>query len=329
MKKFVLALVLTGLAAPALAQTGQEKRNQAAYNQLVDQYATATLGFFIENRCRQLDETAYGAFSADQKTLNDFMKYLMGVEAWMGIVENLRKTAEDTGVNPCNSDTFKFALATAQISSRMATRVKLLEEEDMAKLAAIGAARDHEVRQARQEAGQPTAPNTAGTTTPVQPQAQTKAQPSPEPELPASSAGEETFEFVPTTTIERQPENKKPANTQTATTEPQTQTQPQAQPVPSQSQSQEAAGILLANYVNPYPYTPAAPPPGETEKDMGRRHRQEIIDLRRAHRAELDAFKDNEDKYANPDAVKDFIKERQDDEFDAMRNRHQMEEDRY
>ncbi len=317
MKKLILLLALATLtlSSTGFAQQQGEKtkpdrvksRDQKSYELLVDQYATASLGYMVEQRCRQLAVVAYEDFQKSQDLLDGFMLILMGGDDFVNLVEGLKKTALDVNANPCNVDTFKFALATAQISSSLATRVQLLGEEELIKL---NKALHRQMKQA-QESGQLPPPEDQQAT-PVQP-----VETVPEPEPQSTEPAKTEFETLTPTYVDRQPEPK------TSSTPPvSAATQ---QPVQAQAQP----GTLLANYVNPYPYSAPPAPAGETEKDMKRRQRQEIIDLRRAQRAEMDAFKDNKDSYADPDAVEGAIKDRQDAEFDAMRNRHQQELGRF
>lgn len=326
MKKLVLPLVLASLAL-APAALGQEKksakqeRNEKSYQLLVDQYATSTLGYYIEQRCRQLDETAYTAFSDNQKLLDGFMLILMGAEDNVKLVDGVKATASDAEMNPCNLDTFKFSLATMQIASNLSTRVQLLGEDELIKL---NQALKKQMNAAQASQTQTTTPAQTTTTQPTtveEPQVQeTEVEAEPVDTTPKT-----TFETLSQTPINRQPEpEKKTVDTPTTTTTTGGATQTtQTAAVSTQT------GIVLANYVNPYPYTAPPPPPGETEKDMKRRQRQEIIDIRSAHRAELDAFRDNQDSYADPDAVKDAIQDRQEAEFDALRNRQYEESKRY
>lgn len=325
-KTIILALLATTIAVPgAFAQTTKQERDAKAYRQLVDQYATSTLGFLIEDRCRQLAQVGYDDFMANQKILNKFMGNLMGQTAWQKLLVGLDQTAQDAKTNPCNSDTFKFALATSQISSKMATRVRLLDPEDYPRpLEEIV----NPQGQTQSEQAVPPA---------QQDNVQAESQPvtteqglEPVDNTPPPTTPKTTFSPLTTTQVDRQPEAEKSKNRRAKTNQDeQPQTTSQASPTPQPAQQQSQTGISLSNYVNPYPYSAAAAPGGETEKDMKRRHRQEIIDLRRAQRSEMDAFKDNKDSYIDQKAVKKVIEQRQNAEYTAIRNRHRQELDRF
>ncbi|MHA1544089.1 MAG: hypothetical protein ACTSU8_03035 [Alphaproteobacteria bacterium] len=305
-KTIIMALLAITIAVPgAFAQMTRAERNAKAYKQLVDQYATVTLGFLIEDRCRQLAQVGYDDFINNQKILNEFMSGLMGQTAWQNLLVGLDQTAQDAETNPCNSDTFKFAIATSQISSKMATRVQLLDPADYPRLVEENQSQPQEESLSAQQDNPQ-----------VEPQVEVQPVDNPPEPIP-----ETTFAPITTTQVTRQPEAEKPKQQQAATS--------QADPVPQtqqvQQQTSTQTGIPLSNYVNPYPYSSPAAPAGETEKLMKRRHRQEIIDLRRAQRAELDIFKDNRDNYIDQKAVKKAIEQRHSAEYTAMRNRHLQE----
>lgn len=308
-KTIIMALLATAIAAPgAFAQTAKQERNVKAYKQLVDQYATSTLGFLIEDRCRQLAQVGYDDFMTNQKILNAFMANLMGQTAWQKLLVGLDQTAQDAEANPCNSDTFKFALATSQISSKMSTRVQLLDPADYPRpLEEILSPQPGPEPQSQESTPPPQQNNT---------QAQQPVD-NPPPSTPKT-----TFAPLTTTQVDRRPEADKPKNQQTSTT---TETTQQAQTTIQPAQQQGQTGISLLNYVNPYPYLAPAAPGGETEKIMKRRHRQELIDLRRAQREEMDAFKDNKASYIDQKAVKKSIEQRQSGEYSALRNKHRQE----
>lgn len=310
-KTIIMALLATAIAVPgAFAQTTKQERNLKAYKQLVDQYATSTLGFLIEDRCRQLAQVGYDDFLANQKILNKFMAGLMGQEAWQNLLVGLDQTAQDALTNPCNSDTFKFAIATSQISSKMATRVQLLDPADYPQL--VKEIQKTEIQPQPQEESSPAPQDN----TQVEPQVEVQPVDNPPPPTPGT-----TFDPITTTQVTRQPEAEKPKQRQAATS--QADPAPQTQQVQQQTSTQ--TGISLSNYVNPYPYLSPAAPAAETEKLMKRRHRQEIIDLRRAQRAELNIFKDNRDNYIDQKAVKKAIEQRHKAEYTAFRNRHLQE----
>lgn len=318
-KTIITALLATTIAIPgAFAQMTQQERNLKAYKQLVDQYATSTLGFLIEDRCRQLAQVGYDDFMANQKILNDFMSNLMGQAAWQNLLVGLDQTAQDAETNPCNTDTFKFALATSQISSKMATRVQLLDPEDYPK--PLEEIRGTEPQTQTQESTPPAQQN----------EVQAEPQPTPEPvDNTPPPEPKTTFAPLTTTQVDRQKVAEKPKTQQTSDSQAQTTPPPQTSTQAQTSTSQAQTGISLSNYVNPFPYTASAAPQGETEKEMKRRHRQEIIDMRRAQRAELDVFKDNADNYIDSKAVKKAIEQRQSAEYTAIRNRHQQELQRF
>ncbi|MEE8294445.1 MAG: hypothetical protein V3R64_01920 [Sphingomonadales bacterium] len=318
MKKTVIAALLaTSFGVPgAFAQTFEEAQQTEAYRQLVDQYATATLGFLIEDRCRQLDPVGYNDFLKNQKILNVFIADLIGQEPWQKLLLDMDHLAQDAETNPCNSDTFKFAVATSQISSKMATRVQLLGTAGLSQPS---------------PQSQPETASTPGPENPVPTQAQPEAsQPAPEPvdNTPLSNI---PIEPVATTQVERQPESEKQqkrrerAEKAKALAEDSSPSETAVKPVVSPTPQPAGTKISLSNYVNPFPYSAPAAPGGETEKVAKRRHRHEIIDLRRAQRAEMSAFKDNQDNYIDAKAVKKTIEKRHSAEYTAIRNRHQQE----
>jgi len=306
-----LFLAATFAIPVAVSQPAEKNPNLKAYNQLVAEYTISSLGFYIEQKCRLLDEAAFQDYAKNQLLLNEFMFALMGPEENTKLLEKLTANAENPEINSCKTDSFKFSVASYQVSGRMATSVRLLDEEYINKLKArVGVPSQNTQPQTNAQT------STQNSSTPA---AQAPVQNTPPP-------SKTTFAPITTTQVERQPEAEKPPNTLEAITgqdTPVSENQNSTQSQPAQQQT--GTRISLSNYVNPYPYSPAATPGSETEKEMKRRHREEIIELRRAQRTELDTFKKNRDNYIDQKAVKKAIEKRQKAEYSALRSRHTQE----
>ncbi len=314
MKRTAITLFLAATVAipAAFSQPVEKNANRKAFNQLVSQYTISSMGFYIEQKCRLLDEAAYQDYAKNQLLLNEFMFALMGPEKNTELLEKLAANAENPEINTCNNVSFKFSLAAYQISGKMATGVRLLDDEYINKIKGlVGAPSQNTQPQKETQTSTPNSGNQAAQT------------PVPKTPPPPSKT---TFAPITTTQVERQPEAEKPPNTLEAITgqdTPVSENQNSAQSEPTQQPT--GTRISLSNYVNPFPYSPAAAPGGETEKEMKRRHREEIIALRRAQRAELDTFKDNKDNYIDQKAVKKAIEKRQKAEYSTLRTRHDQE----
>lgn len=313
MKRTAITLFLAATVAfpAAFSQPAEKDPNPQAYNQLLTQYTISSLGFYVEQECRQLDEAAFQDYAKNQLLLNEFMFALMGPEKNKELLEKLIANAENPEINTCNSDSFKFSLSTYRVSGKMATSVRLLDEEYINKLKRRVAVFSQNTQQEKNS-------QTPAQNSDTQP-AQKPVQNTPPP------VSKTTFAPITTTQVDRQPEAEKPNTLEAITGQdtPVLQDLNSAQSQPAQQQA--GTGISLSNYVNPFPYSSAAAPVGETEKEMKRRHREEIIALRRAQRAELDTFKKNRDNYINQKAVKKAIENRQREEYSALRNRHDQE----
>jgi len=274
-------VVSLALPAAALAQE-QLSPEEQAINQLVNQYATVTLGYRINQRCNQLYPKAAEVFGENQKILDAFMTDFLTVEAYRRLNEGLVEAGEDEVANPCGPETFDFVQAAAQIASTMAYRVQVLNgvEEPEPVAAPAPAA----VEQPPQTEVQPDPP----------PAMESQPEPAAEPQPVAEPAMEPA--------IEPEPEP-----------EPEPAVQPATQPKP------------MVTEPKPEPAR-AGPRPGESKKEMKARQREEILELRRAQRAEMDAFKERQDSYPDPKAAKKAIEDRHEAEFDQMRERHYREQ---
>lgn len=209
---------------------------------LVDQYATATLGFLIEDRCHQMEDGARQQFTDDFLVVDEFIGELIGAGPREGIVMEMAASADNVDLNPCNTDTFRFGLTTATLTAQLATRIRILKGDGMV----------------------------------VTP---------PDSETPVAAATAKT----------ENPKEKK------------------ASPPPVSA--------------TPVSLPPSSAPAGETKKEMIRRHRDEIIALRKKHQDEMDRFKDNEDAYDDPKEARRLLEERQEQEQDALKERQKQEED--
>lgn len=137
MRKFLipLAAFLAG-SAPAIAQEALSPEDQA-FEQLLNQYATVTLGLHIDQRCRQLYPKAADLFAENHAIVKNFMSAILSPEAFEQLNTGIQEAAKDEVANPCGSYTFDFIQASAQISSTMAYRINILQgkvdpEPDMA-----------------------------------------------------------------------------------------------------------------------------------------------------------------------------------------------------
>lgn len=127
MRKFLipLAAFLVG-SAPAVAQDAASPADQA-FDQLLNQYATVTLGLGIDQRCRQLYPKAADLFAENHATVKSFMATIMSAEVFEQLNTGIQEAANDEVANPCGSYTFDFIQASAQISSTMAYRINILQ----------------------------------------------------------------------------------------------------------------------------------------------------------------------------------------------------------
>ncbi|MCH8347128.1 MAG: hypothetical protein IH901_01320 [Proteobacteria bacterium] len=127
MRKFLipLAAFLAG-SAPAIAQEALSPEDQA-FEQLLNQYATVTLGLGIDQRCRQLYPKAADLFAENHAIVKSFMATIMPAEAFEQLNTGIQEAANDEVANPCGSYTFDFIQASAQISSTMAYRINILQ----------------------------------------------------------------------------------------------------------------------------------------------------------------------------------------------------------
>ena len=288
MRKFLipLAAFLAG-SAPAIAQEALSPEDQA-FEQLLNQYATVTLGLHIDQRCRQLYPKAADLFAENHAIVKNFMATIMSSAAFEQLNTGIQDAAKDEVANPCGSYTFDFIQASAQISSTMAYRINILQEKtepgpDMAPPAV--------------------SPPPAGEQAAAEPQ-ETEAVPVQEPAKPVEVESQETkAELVQEPVKEPvQEPAKKPLK---ETVPP---VQPQVQEVKTETPSS----------------SPARP---ETKKERNKRQREEVRTLNRKHRDERDNFKASQATYPDPKAAKKALQGRQDAELDTMRQRH-FEEDR-
>ena len=127
MRKFLfpLAAFLVG-SAPAIAQDAASPEDQA-FEQLLNQYATVTLGLGIDQRCHQLYPKAADLFAENHAIIKSFMATIMPAEAFEQLNTGIREAAKDEVANPCGPYTFDFIQASAQISSTMAYRINILQ----------------------------------------------------------------------------------------------------------------------------------------------------------------------------------------------------------
>jgi len=249
--------------------------------------ATVTLGYRINQRCNQLYPAAADMFAANQKILDVFMTDFLTAEAYQRLNEGLIEAGNDEVANPCGPDTFEFVQASAQISSTMAYRIDILEGREEPEPEVATPA-------AAAPAEQPPAQTTAEPEMEVQPEPEPVVQPEPEP----------VMQPEPEPVMQPEPEPEP---------EPMAEPEPQPEPQP------------MVTETKPEPASTGARP-GESKKEMKNRQREEILELRRGQREEMDAFKENEESYPDPKAAKKAIEDRHDAEFEQMRQRHYQEQ---
>ena len=297
MRKFLipLAAFLAG-SAPAIAQEALSPEDQA-FEQLLNQYATVTLGLHIDQRCRQLYPKAADLFAENHAIVKNFMSAILSPEAFEQLNTGIQEAAKDEVANPCGSYTFDFIQASAQISSTMAYRINILQgkadpEPDMAPPAISPPPTVEETAAEPQESGAKTVLEPVQEPVKVESQ-ETKVEPVQEP------AQEPVQEPV-------QDPVQEPVQEPLKETVP--PVQPQVQEVKTETPS-------------------SSPARQETKKERNKRQREEVRALNRQHHDERDNFKASQATYPDPKAAKKELQGRQEAELDAMRQRH-FEEDR-
>lgn len=128
LKTTLVAVVLFAISFPAPAQQVDqtEGENNSQIEKLINLYATAMMGWEVEQRCRHLGETLDAQFADNYKVVDDFMNDLLVDEAINNIKTGVDNAFTSDSDFTCGNDSIDFATESFRITRDLATNIRSL-----------------------------------------------------------------------------------------------------------------------------------------------------------------------------------------------------------
>jgi len=120
---FALSLAPVAFSQDDAAQTA---KNEAQLQQLVNLYATATLGWNVEQRCQHLGDELGGQFNDNYQVIDEFMTLLLVDEVVEKIKSDTLSDLDTDETFECDSSTIDFASETFRLTRDLAANIREL-----------------------------------------------------------------------------------------------------------------------------------------------------------------------------------------------------------
>lgn len=130
--KIIIAVVLFLSALPvtfgqdAGPNEGQAQKSNPQLNQLIDLYATATMGWTVEQRCKYLGDELDAQFAENYKVVDTFMQQILVDEAWEKMKTGVIGVANDDVSFQCSSEMIDYSAETFRLTRDLANNIREL-----------------------------------------------------------------------------------------------------------------------------------------------------------------------------------------------------------
>ena len=102
------------------------QEGNAQINQQIDLYATATLGWTVEQRCKYLGDELDSQFAANYKVIDTFMQQLLVDDAWSDMKAGVIGVANDDVSFQCGAEMIDYTAETFRLTRDLANNIREL-----------------------------------------------------------------------------------------------------------------------------------------------------------------------------------------------------------